>query len=414
MSAEAYDVAIVGGGPTGLSAATELKRMGVARVVILERGAEAGGIPRHCGHPPFGLREFARILTGPAYARRLVRTAKEAGVTILTKHTVVGKGPDGVLTVAGPDGIVMVQASRILIATGAREATRAQLLVPGLRPLGVMNTAALQAFIYQEQRVPFRRPIIVGSELVSLSAVLTCRSHGIRPVAMVESHSLLQARGAFFAMPHLLGVPVITGAEILAIEGSPRVSSVRLRLNDGTETVLECDGVIFSGRFVAEASLAEASALALDRGTGGPAIDQHGHSSDPHTFAAGNVVHPIETAGHCWAEGRRVARAIAAELKSSAKPQADEFRGRNVVAGAGLKYVVPQRLTAAGAGAALGLNLRAAGAARGRLMLSDASGALLREQRISATPQQPIRFSLAGLDLTRDGSDLRLTLEPTA
>jgi thioredoxin reductase len=414
MSAETYDVAIIGGGPTGLAAATELKRMGVKRVVILERGEEAGGIPRHCGHPPFGMREFARILTGPAYARRLVRTAGEAGVTLLTKHTVVGKGPDGVLTVASPDGIVTVQATRILIATGAREATRAQLLVPGLRPLGVMNTAALQAFLYQEQRVPFRRPVIVGSELVSLSAVLTCRSHGIRPVAMVESHLLLQARRAFFAMPQLLGVPVMTGAEILAIDGSPRVSAVRLRLHDGTETALECDGVIFSGRFVAEAALAEACAFVLDRGTGGPAIDQHGRSSDPYTFAAGNVVHPIETAGHCWAEGRRVARAIAAELKASAKPQPGELTGRNVIAGAGLKYVVPQRLTAAGAGVDQGLNLRAADAARGRLILSDANGALLRTQRVNAAPQQPIRFSLAGLDLARDRSNLRLTLEPTA
>ncbi|WP_160003841.1 NAD(P)/FAD-dependent oxidoreductase [Rhizobium sp. 18055] len=414
MSENTYDVAIVGGGPTGLSAATELKRMGVARVVILERSAEAGGIPRHCGHPPFGLREFARILTGPAYAHRLVNTANEAGVTILTKHTVVGTGPGGILTVASPDGILTLQATIILIATGAREATRAQLLVPGLRPSGVMNTAALQAFIYQEHRVPFRRPIIVGSELVSLSAILTCRSHGIRPVAMVESQPLPQARRSFFAMPYLLSVPLMTGTEILAIEGSPRVTSVHVRRQGGAETVLDCDGVILSGRFVAEAALAEASGLALDRGTGGPAIDQHGRSSDPHIFAAGNVVHPIETAGHCWAEGRRVARAIAAELKAPARAERSEGRGRNVIAGKGLKYVVPQRLTAKGVGAAPALNLRADGAARGRLVLSDASGTPLREMRIDAAPQQPIRFSLAGLDLAADSNDLKLRLEPKA
>jgi thioredoxin reductase len=412
MSEGTYDVAIVGGGPAGLSAAIELKRLGVARVVVLERGAEAGGIPRHCGHPPFGMREFGRILTGPAYARRFVATAAAAGVTILTKHTVVHTGAEGMLTVASPDGIRTVQAARILIATGARETTRAQLLVPGVRPLGVMNTAALQAFIYQERRAPFRRPVIVGSELVSLSAILTCRSHGIRPVAMVETNPLLQARRAFFALPYLLGVPMMTGAEILAIEGSPRVTSVRLRLHDGTETALDCDGLIFSGRFIAEAALAEASALALDRGTGGPVIDQHGRSSDPSIFVAGNVLHPIETAGHCWAEGRRVARAIAAELTNAASPEPGEARGRRVIAGAGLRYAVPQRLTAEGSGVAPGLNVRAVGAARGRLILSDASGALLRTKRINAAPQQPIRFSLAGLDLATDSSDLRLRLEP--
>jgi hypothetical protein len=141
-------------------------------------------------------------------------------------------------------------------------------------------------------------------------------------------------------------------------------------------------------------------------------IDQHGRSSDPSIFVAGNVLHPIETAGHCWAEGRRVARAIAAELTNAASPEPGEARGRRVIAGAGLRYAVPQRLTAEGSGVAPGLNVRAVGAARGRLILSDASGALLRTKRINAAPQQPIRFSLAGLDLATDSSDLRLRLEP--
>lgn len=411
MSESACDVAIIGGGPAGLAAATELKRLGVERVVVLERSDEAGGIPRHCGHPPFGMREFKRILTGPAYAQRLVAKAEAAGVSVLVRRSVVRIGPQGVLTVASPNGTVEMTASRILVATGAREATRAQLLVPGVRPLGIMNTAALQAFVYQERSLPFRRPVIIGSELVSLSALLTCRSHGIRPVAMVETHKVVQARPSFFVLPHLIGVPVFTGAEILTIEGGGRVTSVRLRQRDGAETFLDCDGVVFSGRFVAEAALAGASGLSLDRATGGPIIDQHGRSSDPCIFVAGNVVHPVETAGHCWAEGRRVAGAIAADLKATAGQVGDQ-RALRVTAGAGLKYVVPQRLAIEGAATAHGLNLRATGAARGKLVLSGADGDRLRTQSVRAAPQQPIRFSLAGLDLRSGTGDLLLTLEP--
>ncbi|MDO1994571.1 NAD(P)-binding protein, partial [Escherichia coli] len=55
-----------GAGPAGLAAAIERRRQGVARVCVLERAGEAGGIPRHCAHPPFGLREHGRLLTGPA------------------------------------------------------------------------------------------------------------------------------------------------------------------------------------------------------------------------------------------------------------------------------------------------------------------------------------------------------------
>ncbi|HHD57393.1 MAG TPA: FAD-dependent oxidoreductase, partial [Desulfobulbaceae bacterium] len=63
-------VAIIGSGPTGIAAALELKKSGINDIIILEREKEGGGVPRHCGHPPFGLHEYHRILTGPTYARR--------------------------------------------------------------------------------------------------------------------------------------------------------------------------------------------------------------------------------------------------------------------------------------------------------------------------------------------------------
>lgn len=47
-----YDVAIVGGGPAGLTAAAELAPY--HKVVVLERELAAGGIPRHSDHPDTG------------------------------------------------------------------------------------------------------------------------------------------------------------------------------------------------------------------------------------------------------------------------------------------------------------------------------------------------------------------------
>jgi cation diffusion facilitator CzcD-associated flavoprotein CzcO len=78
------EVAIVGGGPAGLAAAIELRRSGVGEVVVIEREAEAGGIPRHAQHQGFGLRDLRRALSGPAYARRYAAAAREAGAELLT------------------------------------------------------------------------------------------------------------------------------------------------------------------------------------------------------------------------------------------------------------------------------------------------------------------------------------------
>ena len=52
-----------------------LRACGIDDVVVLEREQHAGGVPRHCGHRGFGWHEFSRLLTGPAYAKRLLESA---------------------------------------------------------------------------------------------------------------------------------------------------------------------------------------------------------------------------------------------------------------------------------------------------------------------------------------------------
>ena len=61
-------------------------------------------MPRFCGHPPFGMREFGRVLAGPAYARRLAAQAVAAGVSIRTGHSVVALEPGPRLRLATRDG----------------------------------------------------------------------------------------------------------------------------------------------------------------------------------------------------------------------------------------------------------------------------------------------------------------------
>ena len=186
------DVAVVGGGPAGLAIATALRRLGAGRVSVLERESVAGGIPRHCGHPPFGMREFGRILTGPRYADRLVKRALAKGVSVCTNTTVTSISSGPVLVVSTPDGVEEMRPRRVILATGVRETPRAARLTSGTRPLGVVTTGALQSSVYLGNGAPCTRPVIVGSELVSYSALLTCchRLYYVQPARENSSHHL--------------------------------------------------------------------------------------------------------------------------------------------------------------------------------------------------------------------------------
>jgi NADPH-dependent 2,4-dienoyl-CoA reductase/sulfur reductase-like enzyme len=345
---ERCDVLVVGAGPAGLAAATRLKQLGVSRVVVVERDTLAGGVPRLCRHSPFGMREFGRVLFGPAYAKALQSQAEKAGVEIRLATSVVeiARKGDLVVSLTSDGGLTQIAPQRMVLATGTREKTRAARFLTGDRPLGVVNTGALQNYA-EKGLAPFRRPLILGSELVALSALLTCRGLGARAAMMAEERVRPLTRPAFMLLPRLLGVPVRCGAKVMDIHGGTRVEGVTLSVAGAGEIEVACDGVVVSGGFTPEASLARAAGLDIDPGTGGPAIDQFGRTSDPRIFAAGNVLHPVETAGWCWTEARRLADFLGLSLSGSLPDPGD---AASVQPGAGIAYAVPQRLVRGGKG----------------------------------------------------------------
>jgi thioredoxin reductase len=385
------DVLVVGAGPAGLAAAVALRQAGIARVVVVERQGVAGGIPRHCGHSPFGMREFGRILSGRRYADRLAEVALAAGVELRLRHSVVAIADGPVVTVATPDGPATLAPRRVILATGIREATRAARRVSGDRPLGILNTGALQDQVFLRRSVPFRRPVIVGTELVSMSAVLTCLGAGARPAAIVESGLRSLARAPFRWLPYALRVPVHHGAEIADIRGGRVVEAVTLRLQDGETRSIACDGVLFTGRFTPEAGIARTSGLEIDPATGGPAVDTAGRTSLAGIYAAGNLLRGVETAGWCWAEGRAVARSVAADLASDAASAA----GVRIEAGDGIRLAMPQRIAAAGR-AFEAIQLRLDRPVRGELRV-ECDGRPVWSRRLTSGPERRILVPLKAL-----------------
>jgi thioredoxin reductase len=397
------EILVVGSGPAGLAAATELARAG-RKVTVLEREAEAGGIPRHCGHYPFGMREFHRPLRGPDYAARLRQAAMSAGVTIRTRTTVTALGPGGVLEITDENGPATLSAKAVLLATGVRETSRAARLIGGEKPGGVLSTGALQGMVYLNQQRPFQRPVILGTELVAFSALLTCRHAGIRPVAMIEPGARITARSPAIWLARLMGVPVRLRTDIAAIHGRTRVEGVTLATPWGAEDIAT-DGVIVSGGFRPDAALLRGSHLEVDAASGGPAIDGWGRLSDPAYFAAGNILRGVETAGWCWAEGRRTARAMAAALDGRLPAPGGAWINLTHRA---LQLSVPQRLGAGGPDMAHDrLQVRLSAPVRGTLLLQR-DGQTLASVKLNSRPERRISLPLPA---ARDSAPLTLTIE---
>lgn len=383
------DVLILGGGPAGLSCARVLHRQGVGKVILLEREGELGGIPRHCGHLGFGLREYGRINRGPDYAERLAQDA--AAIDLRPNMTVLKLESGGVVRATGPKGPEDFQAKAVVLALGARETPRSARLISGERPFGVMNTGTLQQFVYLHGRCPFKRPVVIGSELVAFSTLLTLRHAGVKPLAIIEERERITARRPGDWMARLgFGVPVLTGARLIRILGRETVNAIEIDRGFGVERV-DCDGVILTGKFRPESALIAPSHIELDDGTRGPSIDTWFRCSDHSYFAAGNVLRGIETAGQCWREGKALADMVIASLEDRLPQRAPDAR---VTLRGPLAYVYPQRIYRdAAITHPLLFKARVKHAVRGRLSVA-VDGETVWSRRISALPERRIAWEL--------------------
>ncbi|HEX3090098.1 MAG TPA: NAD(P)/FAD-dependent oxidoreductase [Ilumatobacteraceae bacterium] len=285
-------VVIIGGGPSGLSAAIELRRRGVRHVTLYEREQQAGGVPRHTNHLGFGMRDLHRMMTGPRYARTLTEHAARIGVE-MRMGTPIFSLDD-------------IDADAVILATGVRERPRSARLVPGDRPAGIFTTGSLQQFAMAGRHVG-TRAVIVGAEHVSFSAIITLAHVDCRAVAMVtalprhQSYEVLR-----LATATVRRVPVMTDVDVAEIVGRRRVEQVVL--TNGRR--IECDTVIFTGDWIPDNELARRSGLQMQPRLKGPLVDDAFRTSRESVFAIGNLVHKVAAADRCALDGKAVVNEI--------------------------------------------------------------------------------------------------------
>jgi thioredoxin reductase len=304
-----WDIIIVGGGPAGLSAAIAAAEKSNIRVLICERDEVVGGVPRHCHHTGWGLRDLRWNYSGPSYAQKLGLMAQKSGAKILTGTTVrkieSSNGHHTVTTVSSA-GIQPFTAPVVILATGCRESTRHARLVPGKRPLGIFNTGALQQLVHLKHIIPGSRALILGSEHVSFSAVMTLKDAGVEVVGMIEPDTYPHS----FSLVSWLSqrwyrFPLFLNSRIIGINGDSRLTSVTVE--DGSthhKREILCDTLIVSGGFRPEISLALDSDLSIDPATKGLLTDSFLHTERKGIFGCGNILHGAETGDIAALEGR--------------------------------------------------------------------------------------------------------------
>lgn len=326
-----YDFVVIGSGPAGQQAAVEAARHG-KRTAVIEKQQVIGGICLHTGTMPSkALREAVLNLTGWHYhtmcatdrfslhdddwlkhLKTHVNTviSRELGVLegLFSRHRVAlhyGQASfldPHTLRVQRPDGVDILRADNILIATGSAPFRAAGFPFNG-------RTVIDADEIYHLQRLPAAM-IVVGGGVIAMEYASIFSLLGI-PVHVVNSGEEIL---------HFLDCDIIAGLKaVLTQQGvifhlGDEVHTVR-ETADGLHVTLRSGGEIACGLLLVATGrrglldgleLANAGLTAGERGQ--LKVDSAYRTAVPHIFAAGDIIGFPATASNAKVQGRAAAR----------------------------------------------------------------------------------------------------------
>ena len=212
-------IAVVGAGPAGLTAAATAKKYG-ASVLVIDENPHAGGQLIKQTHKFFGSSRERAGTRGTQIAKDLFEQVES---TLMLQAAVIGYYNNGghLVTLVKDRTLVELTAEKIIIATGASEK---MLLFENNDLPGVYGAGAVQTLMNVYGIKPGDNVLMVGAGNVGLIVSYQLLQAGVNVEAVVEAMPHIGGYHVHAAKISRCGVPVLTSTSIKKALGTEYVT----------------------------------------------------------------------------------------------------------------------------------------------------------------------------------------------
>ena len=339
-----YDVIVIGGGPAGMSAGLESARNG-CKTLIIERNSFLGGILKQCIHNGFGLHYFKEEFTGPEYAKKFIEMVnKEPKLDVMT-NTFVTKIDGTNVEVTSVDGVKKITGKALVLAMGCRERTAGNILLNGTRPAGVYTAGEAQRLVNIHGKLPGKDVVILGSGDIGLIMARRLTMQGANVKAVLEINSTPSGlRRNIVQCLDDFNIPLMLNTSVFEVVGNGRIDGVyygkvddKYNKIDKTKKFIKCDCLILSVGLIPETDLVD---LPLNNVTKSVYVDSCLQTKHDGVFACGNFLHVHDLVDNVSLESKNAGKYASLYTKG----QLSLVNSFNLMAGAGISYVVPNTI----------------------------------------------------------------------
>ena len=304
-----YNLAVIGAGPAGLSAAIEAKKHGMEKVAVFDENSRPGGQLFKQIHKFFGSKEHKAKIRGFKIGEDLLAEAEALGVDVHLNSVVAGiYFPMKRLGVIENECLINYSADNIIIATGANEN-----FIPfdGWTLPGVIGAGAAQTMMNLHGVQPGKKILMVGSGNVGLVVSFQLLQAGCEVAAVIDAAPRVGGYGVHASKVARTGVPFYLSHTVVKAEGEDHVTGAVIAQVDshfkpvpGTEKHIEVDTICIAVGLTPMSKLCSmAGCKMVDKGGAVPETDKYGATSIEGLYAAGDVA-GIEEASSAMITGR--------------------------------------------------------------------------------------------------------------